>query len=719
MSEIQGKIQAIHHLVDIRRNEAGVPCVKATSWIDALYGLGWLHGCDRGGQVCLSRIVAAGRLCELLRDDPMLLELDCYYRRIGFRRHAKQYADTLDPTCGDYLEAYCQGMSNALTKHPPRILRWFGYRPEPCTRVDVLALIKLMAYASLAEAQRLIELFIIEAVRRGVDDKKLQALFPALNTLELEMIRGLAAIPELFPTQGLLAGGVHGLGSNSWVVSGVKTESGAPILCNDPHLEVNRLPAILYEVQIHVNEEWTHGATVPGLPGLLTGRNRSLAWGVTYAFPDSSDFFVERCTAGCYLREGEWRPFVEHRERILRKKHDPVDLLVYENPHGILEGDPHQDGDYLCWGWSGLGGAGLGTLKAFLELMRSKSVAEGQVALRQAEIPGLNIVLADRSGNIGYQMVGHVPRRRSDLSGLAPVAGWQEANDWQGWLDPFEELPSSLNPTQGYLATANEARQKPGGPLIATLPQPEYRHTRINALIESKVKLGVTDMQTFHYDVLSLQAERLRPVFLAYLPEGPQRRLLAHWDLRYTPDSEAATLFENIYYSVVVEVFGEGGFGGDWLRYLINETLLFVALFGFFDDILCRSDSAWLPAEHRDAILSRAITQGLENLVEPWGKRNRVTFQNLFLGGRMPRLLGFDPGPYPLPGSRATVCQGTRMRHAGKETSFAPCYRFVTDLGTDESWTNIPGGPSESRFSHYYTSELASWFGGEYKRLKV
>lgn len=712
------RLRGLHDSVTIRRTSEGVPHIEACSWEDAFYALGWLHGRDRGGQIGLMRLLGQGRLCEKFADEPELFDLDVYFRRLGLARDARAHIDALDARSRRQVEAYCQGVNAAWAARPPWVLRLRGYRPEPFQPHDVLLLIKLLAFSGLAEAQRMGELFVIEAVRRGADENKLRELLPALDHLDVALIRNVRTTPPLFPGATHPTIGIpHLAASNNWVVSGTKTHTGMPILCNDPHLEVNRLPAIMYEVHLQVDDHWVHGATTPGAPGIVIGRTPFLAWGITYSFADTSDFFVERCRRGYYWREDKWMPFRQRLERILRKKHPMTEFIVYENDHGILEGDPTQEGDYLCWNWCGFGDGGLGTIKAFAELIHCRTVSEALGVIRSADIPTLHMVLADREGHIGYQLIGRVPRRRDGWSGLAPVAGWDAANDWRGWLDSAREVPSLLDPQEGFIATANEGRQHPDGPRLATIPQPKYRRDRIEELLNSKPSLTLNEVQAFQYDVLSPQARRLLPFLLPHVPPGPEREMLESWDLRYTPESKAATLFEHMYRAVLIEVFGEGGLGRAWMQYLIDETPLLVLLFGFFDDVLCREDSLWLPAERRDEILAQGVRAGLDQPIEPWGRTNAIVFQNIFFGGRLPRFLGFDIGPHPLPGGRATVHQGSKLRYAGRTTSFGPCYHFVTDLSIDESWTNLPGGPSESRFSRRYATDLPRWRRGEYKRI--
>jgi penicillin amidase len=341
---------------------------------------------------------------------------------------------------------------------------------------------------------------------------------------------------------------------------------------------------------------------------------------------------------------------------------------------------------------------------------------QAQQAVRGAEIPTLHMVFADREGNIGYQFAGCVPRRREGWSGLAPVPGWEAANDWRGTLDPAGEVPSLLNPEEGFIVTANEARQNPEGPLLATAPLPRYRRDRIEALLVSRTGLTLTDMQAIQYDLLSPQAERLRSMFLPYLPRGPQRSLLEAWDARYTPDSHAATLLENLYHAAILEVFG-AVLGHGWVEYLLSETPIPVLLYGFLDDVVCREDSHWLPAERRDEVLGKAVRAALVPPTDPWGARNGIAFQNIFFGGRLPHFLGLDLGPHPLKGSRATAHQGSKHGRGRGYTTFAPAYHFVTDLADVVSWTNLPGGPSESRFSRWYASDIKRWLKGQYKRI--
>ncbi|GAB4258490.1 MAG: hypothetical protein Kow0092_06140 [Deferrisomatales bacterium] len=686
----------------------------AATWDDAFYALGWLHGRDRGGQVCVLRLTAQGRLSEVFGGEPGLLELDLYLRRFAFAREAADHAAGIAAEVAPWVAAYCRGLTEALAGRRPGPLRLVGYRPEPFRPADVLALAKLFSFVGLAEMQRAGELVVVEAARRRVDPDRLRELFPGLGPIDPELLGRLQGVPTIFAPGGSAEAPAPGWGSNAWAVAGSHTRSGAPLLCNDPHLEIHRLPPVGYEAWLEVGSRWVKGLTVAGLPGFLLGRTPELAWGVTYSCADTSDFFVERCRGGAHRRGARWVAFRPRRERIECRKGPAREVTFYDNDRGTLEGDPEGEGLVLCWAWAGRGDAGTGALQGFTALLFSRSVAEAQRAVEAVDLPTLHFVFADRSGGIGYRFAGRVPLRRPGWNGLEPAPGWDPENDWRGWVGP-EGQPSESNPAGGFVVSANEARQCPGGPVLVTLPLAPFRRERIGELLSSRAPLTAADMQQFQYDLVSLEARTLLPLYLPHLPPGPHRRLLERWDGRYGADSVAAAVFESIHREVLVEVFGGGGLGRQWLRHLLEETGLYYALAGPFARVLAAASSRWLPAEARVERLARGVRAGLAAPPVPWGRRQAVTFENLFFAGRLPRVLGFDRGPYPLPGSHATVRAGVLGRAWGQVRAVGPACHFVTDLAQEAVHTNLPGGPKESRLSPWYANDLKRWLAGAYK----
>jgi penicillin amidase len=207
----------------------------------------------------------------------------------------------------------------------------------------------------------------------------------------------------------------------------------------------------------------------------------------------------------------------------------------------------------------------------------------------------------------------------------------------------------------------------------------------------------------------------LRPL----LPDTPAGRILGEWDLSYGPESRGAFLFERVYQSLLLGVFGEGGLGPAVGEYLWKESGTFADFHHNFDRVLLSERSAWFRGEERDTLYRRAAEKALA--VDPvleWGDVQRVTLSHLLFGGRLPRFLGFDRGPIVIRGGRATVHQGQVYRSAGRATSFAPSFRFVTDFARDEVRSALCGGPSDRRFSKWYASGVSDWLEGRYKTLR-
>ena len=226
-------------------------------------------------------------------------------------------------------------------------------------------------------------------------------------------------------------------------------------------------------------------------------------------------------------------------------------------------------------------------------------------------------------------------------------------------------------------------------------------------------------MQSLQYDVLSLQARDLLPVLLPHVPAGPLRQRLADWDCRYTPESVAAASFQRFYQYVLLEVFGnEEGIGWRRMLYLCTRMGYSSMVLTAIDRLLLRDDSLWWKNRDKGELIRRAAERTAAEPPRPWSEVNAFHFANRFFERtRVGRLLGFHSQRRAMPGCQATPFQGHLLATATRESSFAPSYHFVTDLLSDEAWTNFPGGASESRFSPWYRTDIANWEAGRYRRL--
>jgi penicillin amidase len=702
----------------IQRDKNGVAHITAAD-LDGLYwGQGYAHAVDRGLQLLLMRILGQGRACELLSDNAEMLRSDRYFRRMNWRAGAAEQIAALDAEVSNWVHSYCDGVNAGFRLRIPWELKLLGIKPEPWTPSDTILLCRLLTFTSLSQSQMELERLVVEMVQAGVDLRKLAELFPGqLDALDVDLIGTIALGERIVSPHVHWQTAVPRLNaSNNWAVAGSRSASGHALICNDPHLETNRLPNVWYEVVMSYPGGTVLGGSMPGAPGVLTGRSAQLAWTVTYAFMDTVDSWVERCRDGAYYREDRgWVDFAVRRERILRQNHANETVTFYENGHGVLDGDPSIEGHYLATRWSA-DRSGAATLDALLRLPQETAAAAAMDIVGRVETDW-SFVLADRRGNIGFQMSGLCPKRPPGASGLVPLAGWRPENDWRGFED-HRNLPRCLNPEAGYFVTANQDLNTWGkiAPINACMGT--YRADRIAHLLETGGMLDVAKMQVLQQDLYSPQAEAFMAILRPLLPDSPQGRILAEWDLRYTADSKGATLFERVYTRLMRDVFGRHGMGFPVTNYLFAETGIFIDFYANFDRILLSRHSAWFDDRPREDLFREAVDAALKAAPESWGKSRQIMFKHLLLGGRLPRFLGFDRGPAPAAGGRATVHQGQVYRSGGRETTFMPSLRLIIDMNEAGCHTNLAGGPSERRFSKWYVSDLDNWLAGRYKQLQ-
>ncbi len=706
--------------IRIVRNAHGVPEISAASIPDLMYGLGWVHAADRQLQILLTRIILQGRAAELLKADPGLIAADTYMRRINFLPDADIQLERMQPQTRSALDAYVRGVNAGLADSGTVFeLRLLGHRrPEPYTAADCLRLGKAFGFLGLASAQAQMEKFMVQMIQKGISSEKIAELFPYLtDPVDRDLIcRVMLDHPPVPAALEWFGGLPRFSASNNWAVSGRRTRSGFPILCGDPHLEVNRLPNVWQETVLRLPDDTLCGATIPGVPGLIIGRNRHLAWSVTYAFMDMLDYRIERCQEGKYFRQSGWEAFIV-REEILRiKGRGERRLVFHENAHGILEGDPHTPGHYLVMGWSGAKACGARDFDGFISLMTARDVETAMALFRRMEAVAMNWVVADTRGGIGYQMSGRHYRRPAGISGLLPHAGWDERFDPDGFNDP-DALPAVLNPPEGIIVTANQDLNYLGRSKPINLAMGPYRAQRIIDLLESAPELDVGYMKDMQYDLYSRQAERLMAVIGPLLPDTENGRILKGWDLRYTADAKGAMLFESVYRALIDIVFGDHGLGREVVAHIFAETALFNDYYANLDRILASPESAWFDGEDPAVLFRQAIAEGLDITAVPYARTRTITLDHLLFGGRLPRFMGFDAGPLALPGGRATIVQGQIFKSDGRLTTFSPGFRFIADLAGDAIHTNLAGGPSDRRFSKWYTSDLENWYEGNYKEL--
>jgi penicillin amidase len=716
----------------VNRQPSGITEIHSSDLNTTAFAQAITHCNDRFIQIFLLRIIGQGRISELLDSNEETNGIDKFMRQMNFHGSSVIEEKNLKGPEKEFFQSYTDGINHFLTTHGKvwefKLLK---VNPEPWKVEDSLMIIKIMSYIGLAQTQQDAEKLIIQLIRNKVDIEKIKDLFsPHLNEVTSEIIEDLCNLSFF---EGLIPEDIKFLSeipkfiaSNNWIVSGEKSSTENVIQCNDPHLEVNRLPAIWYEQLIHTNAGNFHGMTMPGVPGLIMGRSDHVSFGFTYGFMDMIDYFIEDVKDNKFDRDGESKEFKIRKEIIKRKKNSNLEYYFFENETGTLETpndkDKLQDGKFLNMAWSCKENGAIGSAKALYEMFQCYDVHSLKEALSNITI-SCNWLVGDTKGNIAYQQSGQFPHRKE--SGLYPLHAKNSDNLWKG-IRPKSDLLSVVNPDCGFLATANNDLKeflKEDSPLSINLPMGPYRVNRINSLLSSKEKFSIEELKKMQSDLYSIQAEEFLKDLSPYLGDDCVSEELKSWDKCYDRESTGALVFEYYYHELLKEVFQKDFTGTEAWEYIAGKSSILVDFYFFFDQILLGDEnSIWF----KDKLKSDCIKSALEHTKEKfkshrpkWKEEKSTPMKNILFDGKLPNFLGFDYGPIVIEGCRATIVQGALYEAHGRISTFCPSMRFVTDLGERKSYTVLAGGVSDRRFSNLYTNEVEMWLNFEYKEINL
>jgi len=534
--------------VEIAFDSNDIPHIKANSQSDALFALGYLHATERSWQLEMNRRIGSGRLSEILGKDTV--PIDRFIRTLGIKRAAERQFDRYPATTKYLLQAYADGINagNASLGWALPIEYFLtGSKPGHWSPTDSVAWMLMMAYDLGGNWQQ--ELQRLE-LSQFLSTKQVWEVVPPHNQNEilsnLDFAKMYRDIKVFNPVNGPaeekskklpatelalldLPGGKDGIGSNNWALSGKLSSSGKPLLANDPHLGLSA-PAIWYFAHLDAPGMNVIGASLPGIPGIVLGRTDKFAWSFTNTGPDVQDLYIEQIdpkNPGMYRGPDGLQAFKVRQEIIEIKGAPPLTFLVKETRHGPVISDAYAKAKRtmnteqyaLALRWTALDIENQSVV-GLLELNQASNLDAFKQSLRKNYAPMQNVVMADVDGNIAYQAAGAAPKRtlHQGLYGVAPAFGWEKSYDWTAYV-PFEQLPASNNPEQGWLATANQKiiAANDSNPLTGDWDLPT-RYDRIVDLIKSKNIHDLDSMKAMQADTLSLGATPLLDLFKSSRP---------------------------------------------------------------------------------------------------------------------------------------------------------------------------------------------------------
>lgn len=761
--QVEGRLalNGLQAAVDIVRDAEGVPHIYAKSIDDAYFALGFVHAQDRLWQLDFNRRIAAGRTAEIL--GPNAVGTDRFLRTLGVRRNAEAILKNLSPETRAALDAYAKGINAYLANRagplPPEFFITGAPQPAPWQAADSIGWQTMMAWDLSANwsqelmRMRLAQRLSLEQINEFLPPYPGDAVTKTQDYTKLYRelagtARQLTAVAEIAPPSL-----VEGMGSNNWALSGALSETGKPLLANDPHLGLSA-PSVWYFAHMSAPGLNVIGATLPGIPGVVLGRNDRIAWAFTNTASDVQDLYIEQVNPADpkqYRTPDGWAEFVLRTETIKVKGRPDTVIEVKETRHGpvisgalpIIDKAPIDVKSHvIAFAWSALRPDDL-TVQAGLKLNKAKNWREFLNGAQDFGSPQQNMVYADVDGNIGFIAPARVPIRKpeNDLKGLAPAPGWDARYDWAGFI-PFDELPRQYNPASQRIITANQKIVDAKYPHFLTsewaLP---YRANRIAAMLDAEPKHSLNSFAQIQKDNISLAAQQLLPHLRQTAPRSDRAKAalaaLSKWDGAMDANRSEPLIFNawmreasrrifadelgdalmqdyweqrNVHLSMVNVLTGKGG-QGDW----------------------CKTPSAPVSAgPHSCAdLMSAALDSALSDLVRRygsdmsewrWGEAHVARSEHRPLGKIAPLARLFDIR-VPTGGDTFTINAGRHNLRDEAEpfaSRHAAGMRVLYDLADLENSRFIHStGQSGNVFSPLYLNYAQRWSEVAYLPMKT
>jgi penicillin G amidase len=794
------EVSALAGPVEVIRDRWAIPHIFAQDELDLMRAIGYVHAQDRLFQMDILRRLINGRLSEVVGDRPMATALaygarttreqDIGMRILGMEHNAELFMELAPPETVALLQAYADGVNSYIEAHRDELPVEFGlldYEPELWEPKDTVVMQRFLGWMlstnGLLEVMRavsdklvgfetteqLIPIYNHPDAPRILQDYKFPLAKPSI-TFDPTPLAPLAAEDVALGTLYRLmnAGGFENTdASNNWAVAGSRTASGSPILANDPHLP-HLAPSIFYLAHLAGDGYDVIGATFPGVPLVVLGHNRNVAWAATNNQGDIQDLYLHQIDPARperYRFGDTWEHFVTREETISVKegsRQRTETILVRVSRFGPVITDlfaRDRTNDVISLRWTGFDfmdhpaaywelqqaatpearravaakywklGHG-NDMAAYRSVNRdARSCADYYAAMTKMGTPRQNWVCADTSGHIGYAPAGYIPvRNRGD--GRRIARAWRDEGRWIGFI-PFKEIPQTMDPTSGYIVSANNAMTD-----IDNYPYPwsyqfvaGYRAARITEMIEAQTPIDAAYIARMHRDQYSKMAEEFIPLFIEAGKKDPALTdawlILEKWDRRATPDSAAAALFyvamDELVEKMLADEMGPDLFNIYISTHLTNGMPYSIARqkdSPFHDSVKSKQRETWDLTYRRALSAAFAYLQtklGADPAAWRWGDIHTVTMEHM-LGGEAALADAVNIGPNPIGGGNDTIWASFFPLTVGDyHTKAGPAYRHIVDMKNPAmSWIVLDTGNSGWPLTPHYRDQYELWKKGEY-----
>ncbi len=739
-------VSGLEKPVRVLRDTKNMAYIYAKNSHDAFFVQGFITAQDRLFSMEIVKLLSKGRISAFFGEKT--LATDKKMRAIGFYRNAQKHAAMLSDEEKAFFQSYVDGVNTYIETRQdnfPIKLKLVGIVPEKWTIPDSLSILYYMGWGSSANLQ---DEIITQMLIEKLGPEKARALFPininpddsADNQTSQGGANGEPLNLNIFADakiKSFLERSTLEIGSNNWAANASLSLGDKPVVSNDPHLEATKLPGPWYPIGLFCPDFRAVGVNVPGIPGMVIGRTDTVAFGVTNAYGDSQDLYVETVdpqNPDRYL-EGEKSIAFKVIDEIIKVKDKDAPGGVRDEKYKIKL---TRRGPVISDNLKDLKTDKLMTLRFSMfegmaqelglrSVLYSKSTDDLRQAIGQITAICLNFTYADTQGNIGWQVSGKLPVR-SENTGLVPFVVKDSTDNWKGWIQA-DEMPQNFNPERGWLGNCNHKTIDTQYPYYYSSHfSPSFRYRRLKQLFNSKEKFSVDDHWKFMRDTKNLMAEKIAPVMANALKQHSDTKkmgeILASWDYLDDVDKAAPSIFQAVYRNFAILVYkdelGEALASvmlGNW--YYWQENLLKKVLegeFEWFDDVLTPEKETMEDLFHQAGLKATdEFADIIGNNPEEWrwGKIHKLEFVSMIRQkGFGKSLLG--GGSYEFGGSGETLYRGYYKFNAPYDAFVTASLRMVADLSdADKVVAVLPGGTSGRLLNEHRTDQIDAFINGE------
>src|SRR5690554_1789341 len=721
--------------VEVIYDENLIPHIFASNPTDLYRAQGYVTAQHRLWQMEFQTMAAAGRLSEIV--GVQALEFDRMQRRKGLGYGAEKglaFLHAEDPETLGLMTAFAEGVSQYITQLSPAQLpieyKLLNNSPEPWTVYKTMLLLKYMADMLVEhkdlEFTNLRQLIGKEWMERLFPD------FPLVNDPVIESSKKWNFVPLsvqkpegiVYPDSMLLLNPMPspepGIGSNNWAVAGSKTKNGHPILANDPHLGLN-MPSLWYAMQLTTPEYSVKGATLPGALGVISGFNENIAWGVTNATRDLRDWYAITFKDDSrleYRYNNQWVQSAQRIEEIKIKNQSTFKDTVIYTHYGPVVYDPsfRANDQRINFALKWTAHEGSNEQKTFLKLNQGKSHHDFILALNHYASPAQNFAFASSTGDIALKVQGKFPLKWEG-QGKFLMDGNNPAFEWAGFIPP-DQNPATLNPSRGFVSSANQHSVDPSYPYYVFDPSFEhYRNRRLNNRLTEMNEITIEDMKSLQLDNFHLHASEVLPVMLEYLMDSSltftpwQKEILdklQEWDFHTSPEQLAPAFFAEWWKAYEKITWGRWEMKGRPIV-LPNSYQTSRLLMEEPESEIYNQPETPAKETAKDYIresfvtMSQSVAEGKDKgLPLSWAAYKKTSLQHL-----VPNFKTFGYFDIPIGGGKGII-NATSERHGAS-------WRMVVEMGEEvKAYGIYPGGQSGNPGSRFYGDLVQKWAAGEY-----